>query len=52
LSDGIHDRPIRQSRLSALRSLKDAFRDGDTIVVDVDGGQVVFKRAEVASPTA
>ncbi len=36
----------------AMRLLKGEFRDGDTIVVDADGGQITFKRAEVASPTA
>ena len=35
----------------ALRLLKGDFRDGDTIVVDAEGGQITFKRAEVASPT-
>ena len=36
----------------ALRLLKGDFHDGDTILVDADNGQIVFKRAEVASQTA
>jgi ATP-dependent Clp protease ATP-binding subunit ClpB len=36
----------------ALRLLKGDFRDGDTIVVDGEGGKIAFTRAEVGSATA
>ncbi|MCC6178403.1 MAG: ATP-dependent chaperone ClpB [Chloroflexi bacterium] len=36
----------------AMRLLKGDFRDGDTIVVDDQGGQIVFRHAGVSSPTA
>src|ERR1043166_3574072 len=36
----------------AMALLRGDFRDGDTIVADAAGGQIAFRRAEVASQTA